>query len=50
MSIEFVHHDIGFSGGFWRWLFEWYRGVNKWGDREWGLRICGWVIQNKVDV
>ena len=50
MKIEFEYHKKWACGGFFKWLFTWYWGVTKDGQREWGLRICGLVIQNTISV
>jgi len=35
------------GAGFWRWLFQAYWSVSKWGEREVGIRIFGVVIDNE---
>ena len=36
-----------FDDGFWKWLFSAYWSVSKAGEREWGIRIFGVVIDNE---
>jgi len=34
---------------FFHWIFSFYRGVTKLGDREWYIRIFGITILNKLE-
>ena len=36
-----------FGDGFFKWLLQGYWSVSKWGEREWGIRILGVVIDNE---
>ena len=44
------YHNKKSSGSFWEWLFYWYCGVTKDGQREWALRMCGITVFNALEV
>ena len=44
------YHNRMDSKGFFPWLFYWYWGVTKDGQREWALRICGLTLFNELEV
>lgn len=47
-TIKKAHELSVLPVSIWKWLFGWNWGVTKFGDREWGLRIFGIVIENEV--
>ena len=47
-EIMSVHYEgVKKAGSFWKWIFQKYWEVNKWGEREWGFRIFGLLIDNE---
>lgn len=36
------------AGTFRKWIFEGYWQVTKWGERAWGFRLFGLVIDNEA--
>ena len=47
--IKISYDRIKKCAGFKKWLFYWYWGVTKWGDREWAFRIFGLTFINELD-
>ena len=49
MKVNFYYDKRKNCRNFLYWLFEWSWSATKWGQRAWGLRVCGFVIENKVE-
>lgn len=45
MSIRY--EGVKRSGSFWKWLLQGYWSVSKLGDREWGIRVFGLLVDNE---
>lgn len=50
MKIRLTYQKKRACFGFWNWLFIRCWCVNKNGDREWAIGICGLTIYNEVEV
>ncbi len=47
MRIHVARHERSDFYSFWSWLFYRHWEVNKAGEQEWGVGLCGFVIDNE---
>ena len=46
-EMNIYYNSVRKSGGFWKWILQGYWSVSKAGEREWGIRILGLLIDNE---
>ena len=46
--LGYIYQNKKTCGSWYAWLFMWYWGATKWGEREWALTICGCTIFNEL--